>query len=122
MVPEDENGRPKTGYYLVRLVKKGWAVAAEIHVEDGRYFLTVDGEDQGGQWPVERFGRGLLEWLGVVDADIFGRVLQFGEPCDEATYLHRLAVKDWALNHSPQHPAATPWLPINLRTVVTEEF
>ncbi len=116
--------RPLPGYYLVRMVRKGWPVAARIDLSNGRYAVECDGIAADGSWTEDEIESIAAESLmeGRLWDHPLLRVSCFGEPCDEATYRHRLAMKEWALVHNPRHPAANPMKPIDPRLLPAEDF
>lgn len=116
--------RPEPGYYLVRLVPKGWPVGARIVLADGRYSATVDDLPVPGSWTEEELEAEAAEWLsrGQLFDHPFLRVSLFGTPCTETDYQHRLALKAWAKQHRPTHPAANPEKPIDPRLLPADDF
>ena len=115
---------PQPGLYTLRLVPKGWPVAARLDRSvDGIWSCWIDGERVPGEWTQD----GLLEMLmmSFISADEaapIARLIVWGIPCDEATYQHRLAMKVWALMHSPRHPAANPRKSIDASTLAADDF
>ena len=83
------------GFYLLKLVGRGWAVGAKI-VENGDHFtIYIDGVSQG-VWSANQIETAVYEWITANNhAHPIARLLMYGEACDEATYEHRLAIKEW---------------------------
>ena len=113
---------PTPGYYLLRLMPKGWEVPARLIESDGIYTCEIDGEPVPGEWTADTLAMAMGDWVTASDSNPIVRLIIWGKPCDEAAYQHRLAVKGWALQHQPAHPAANPREPINLRLAPLTEF
>ena len=113
---------PKPGFYLLRLVPKGWEVAARLIETDGIFTCEIDGEPVPGEWTADTLAVAMGEWVTATASNPIVRLIIWGKPCDEAVYQHRLALKAWAFQHQPDHPAAKPRWPINLRLAPLTEF
>lgn len=50
------------------------------------------------------------------------RIVLFGELTDEATYRHRMALKEWAALHKPGHPCLSPTKPMDPNTLEASDF
>ena len=104
------------------LVAKGWKTPCRIFETDGAYSCEMNGEAVPGAWTSEQLEEFWAQFLTAERTHPLVQLVCHGEPCDETTYLYRVALKDWALKHSPQHPAANPRKPINLRLTEPDEF
>ncbi|HTI81810.1 MAG TPA: hypothetical protein VL614_15280 [Acetobacteraceae bacterium] len=90
------------GFYRVKLNRKGVWVAAEIRFVEGKATAFIDGELSVG---------GTDSWqLDAVD-----RIAIWGEKITPSEHNYLLAVAKHAREHQPDHPAANPKKPINLR-------
>lgn len=96
---------PVPGHYLLRLVKGGPRVAAQIvHDEDG-WMVMIDGKWSGPSrdpWLLPDLER--IHWGGRETTP------------DEAAY--RLAIKRYAETYTPDAPAANPKRPIDRDSVL----
>lgn len=118
---------PKPGYYLLRLVPKGWAVPVFIRQldEPGHPFVAeIDGVPLPSAWTSERLEAEAAESLsrGELFEHPMLRIVLFGRPCTEKEYRYRLALKEWATAHAPWHPCLTPTRPIDQRLLPAEDF
>ncbi len=114
---------PQPGLYTLRLVPKGWPVAARLdRSEDGIWSCWIDGERVPGEWIQDGLLAMLASWVQADDVAPIARLIVWGVPCDEGTYQHRLAMKAWALAHSPRHPAANPRKSIAPSTLAADDF
>lgn len=93
--------RPIPGHYLMRLVKHGPWVAAEIRRdENGRWYAMLDGVESG---PAED------PWsLPDLERIHFG-----GRDSYASETAYRLAMARFSREHRPDSPAANPRLAIN---------
>ena len=115
---------PGPGFYLVRLVPKGWEVPARIDFDGERYSAVVDESPLLGQWTADE-----LESL-VADAILVGelferqmtKLLVFGRPCTETEYRHKVETKRWAEENAGWHPCLHPQNPIDGRLLPAEDF
>ena len=109
---------PKPGYYLVRLVPKGWEVPVHVTASNEGWGVIVDGEAHPLTWARDDI---LLAYAGsLLNGGLFThpmlRVVLFGRAVDEGTYNYRLALKEWAALHDPAHPCLSPRNPVNIGT------
>ncbi len=93
---------PEPGFFLIRLVRKGWKVAARITLDDGLYRAEINGSPSGPAVADPLENRSVM------------RIWETGEKVEEGVYRHRLALKEWAENNDRTHPAANPRTPIDL--------
>jgi hypothetical protein len=110
-------GVPREGFYKVRLVNSGMWVAVRIWY--GQPIIDAETQDRSPRWCAEVDGR----------TDRFDKEAQHRVPLDalevwpfaaghpitrnEYGFLRKRAA--WAREHAPEHPAANPHQPINLR-------
>jgi hypothetical protein len=114
--------QPRPGFYSTHLVRGGIKVGVRIWF--GRPIIDGEEQDRSPRLCVEVDGRTdrldrdeqTGEPLGRVPLDV-DEVWPFCRPITEAEYryLRRLAV--WAQAHAPDHPAANPRDPIELRAM-----
>lgn len=98
---------PREGFYLLSMTRGGWKVAARLSLSGGKWVAIVDGEIDPTQPTPEQ----LLTMDATAHA--IGRIMLYGQECSEAEYLRRLAMKNWARDHAPNHPCLNPYAPIN---------
>jgi hypothetical protein len=92
---------PEEGYFRLRLVRGGWSVPAQISydVETG-WRATIDGaEREPNRDP-------------ALATDV-PRVWHYGRFIPEHEYEQLVALKAWAIEHSPRHPCVNPLKPID---------
>ena len=99
--PPRQSDKPEPGHYLMKLIRNGPWVAAQIVIEDDQWSVMID-----GAWS----GPSADPWL-LPDME---RVHWYGRPSTEAETKYRIGVKRWAEIHKPDHPAANPKSPILL--------
>lgn len=99
--PARQSDKPEPGAYLLRLVRNGPWVAAQITLENGQWRAMVD-----GKWEGPTADPWLLPSLETIH--------WYGRPSTVAEIEFRIGVKRWAEIHQPNHPAASPRSPINL--------
>lgn len=126
-VPSLQLTEPVPGYYLLRLVPKGWPVPVLIRRLDeiGHPFTAeIDGVPLPNAWTRERLETEAAESIsrGELFEHPFLRIVLFGQPCTETEYRHRLALKTWATAHAPWHPCLNPMRPIDQRLLPAEDF
>jgi hypothetical protein len=105
MVPLPESprvsDRPRPGCYLLRLVRGGPRVGAQIMQQsDGMWMVMIDGEWQGPA---------LDPWT----LPMMERVHFYGRETTPEEAAFRVGVKRWAEIYRPNHPAANPRKPID---------
>jgi hypothetical protein len=91
---------PEPGFYLLRLVKGGPWVGAEIRCQDGQWRVMVDGDWQGpvaDPWSLPNLER--VHWGGRTTT--------------ESEVRYRLARKRHAIIDAPNSPAANPRRPVD---------
>ena len=106
---------PRPGFYLVSLAREAWQVGAEIRFDGTLYSCSINGEEIPGSWTAKDLEGHWADWLTAESESPIVRIMVRGEPCTEDEYLFRIAMKDWALAHAPEHPAAKPTVPIDVR-------
>ena len=93
---------PEPGYFLMRLVRGGPHVPAQIiQHADGQWQAVIDGEARGSH-PDPAYA-----------VDVF-RIWHSGARTTSDEYHHRLRMKSWAQKNMPEHPAANPRKAITL--------
>lgn len=103
---EREAGRPEPGYFRLSLTKDGWAVPALLeHDEAFGWRATINGEVQPAH-PDPALAPGVM------------RIWDYGWRSDRETYDWLNALRTWATEVEPRHPAAYPDKPINPMTLV----
>lgn len=116
---------PRPGFYTLRLVRRGWAVPARIwkHLRpregdpEGAFFFTcsINGDAMPGEWKPEDLEAHWANWLTAEGESPIIKIMARGEECTEDEYNFRLEMKAWAVANSPEHPAARPDKPIDVR-------
>lgn len=87
---------------MIRLVRGGPYVPAEIVHADGEWSAIINGVLQGQPHAQPEKAPGVSKiWL-------------FGKRIDGKEYAYRRAVGDHVAKHDPEHPLATPNQPIDL--------
>ena len=105
-------------FLTVRLRAKAWGVPARITFEDdGRIECEIDGAVHG---PFTEDA--LTDFIGINPEHPVAKAIVWGQFCDEAVYAHRLALKRWAMDHQPDHPALSPMKPIDPRALEASDF
>jgi hypothetical protein len=109
---------PVAGYYGVRLVRGGYEVPVRLWF--GAPVLDGEEQDRAPRWCVEVAGKttkqdddGLPEYLDPFDYWPWCA----RSPISAAEYGHRLRLMAWAAEHAPNHPAANPYQPIDVRNL-----
>ena len=99
------DSEPQAGYYKTRRVRGGPWLPVVIWWHEGERDEAGDlQEDEGYRCEIdgERVSA-YLRWISVA-----------GRPIDEATFRRLSQLRDWADNHAPNDPYATPGKPIDL--------
>jgi hypothetical protein len=110
-------GTPIAGYYAMRLAKGGIKVAVRVWFGPP----TIDGEtqDRSPRWccSVDGITDKLVDGVRVPLDPIDDEVWPFCalHPIDQTEFLFLLKRTTWARTESPDHPAANPRKPIDLR-------
>jgi hypothetical protein len=110
-------GVPVAGYYRTRLINSGVWVAVRFWY--GAPIIGGEEQDRSPRWCVEVNGKSCRfdrEAQHRVPLDAF-YVWPFaaGHPITEREFHFLLKRKTWAVEHAPEHPAARPHEPIDLR-------
>lgn len=96
-----QSDKPTPGFYVLRLIKGGPWVGAEIRFEDGQWSVMIDGDTQGpsaNPWVLDRLAM----------------VHHYGRFSTESEVQFRIGQKRWAQIYSPSHSAANPRRAIDL--------
>lgn len=98
--------KPEPGYYLIRLVKNGPPVGAEIiHDDAGQWWTMVDDVLYGpARDPFQ------LETLCQVHS--------YGVESTQSEVAYRIELSRWAKAYSPNHPAANPKRPVDTENLI----
>jgi hypothetical protein len=110
-------GVPRAGYYKTRLVNSGMWVAVRFWY--GQPIIDGEVQDRFERWCVEVDGKtcrfdkkaGHRVPLDALDVWPFAA----GHPISRHEYGFLRKRAAWAREHAPEHPAAKPREPINLR-------
>lgn len=104
------------GFYLMRIVRKGPKVPAQIFFDGLLYRVEVNGKLAPDAWRPDE-----LEPLwgdAVIAGEAFNhpllRVVLFGERVTETEYRYRCELRAWAEKNQPDHSAAKPGEPVDL--------
>lgn len=110
-------GVPREGFYKARLVNSGLWVAVKVWY--GQPIIDGEVQDRFERWCIEVNGKTCRfdEEVGHrVPLDCLERwPWVCGRPITEGEYHFLLKRKGWAEEYDPEHPAATPYEPIDLR-------
>jgi hypothetical protein len=119
-----QNNPQADTYYLVSVVAKGWAVPAHLSRHGDVIQLTQNGSQHPETWSVRELPDAFADAVagGTLFEHPLFRVVLFGERCDETTYRHRLAIREWAVNHASWHPSLRPDQPIDQRLLPATDF
>lgn len=121
-LPSRSPTAPIPGFYLLRLVSKGWGVPCLLTLDDGKYTAVIDGVQLAGEYGEEQLEAMLFDWLTAREPHPLIQLVLRGEPCDAATYHQRLARKEWAREHSPEDPCLHPTKPMDRRLLRADAF
>lgn len=112
---------PVAGHYVTRLVKGGPRVPVRIWF--GRAVIDGEMQDRGLDWRVQIGERtdqfekdeetGYRCRIPLPVSKVWPHCGRW--PISPTEYLHLMKVKQWAEEHAPEHPAANPYLPIDLK-------
>jgi hypothetical protein len=110
-------GEPVAGTYKTRLVNSGMWVAVKFWY--GRPIIDDEEQDRSPRWCVvvngrtDRFDKEAQHRVPLEALDVWPWAA--GNPISEREYQFLLRRKTWAVEYAPEHPAARPHEPINLR-------
>lgn len=97
---------------------------SRVTIENDVIQITVNGLQHVESWSVADLPELLAE--ATMEGRLFEhplfRIVLFGKPCDETEYRHRLALRDWAVDNAPWHPALHPERPIDARILPATDF
>lgn len=96
---------PQPGFFRMRLVKRGPYVPAKIENVDGKWSATINGKPQLPTHEDPMLASGVLD------------IWHSAKIIDEAEYKYLIGLKEWAERVKPDHPAANPYKPIDLKTL-----
>lgn len=115
--------QPRAGTYSMKLAKGALQVA--VRIWHGQPIIDGEVQDRSLRWCAEVDGEtdrplynddGLVVGREPIDAaEVWERCC--GRPISEHEYRFLLRRKAWAVEHAPDHPAANPYKPIDLRTL-----
>ena len=114
--------RPVPGYYLLRRVRRGWAVPCQVIADAGRFMCILNGEPLTGAWSEDELSAFWADYLTAESVHPLVQIQLHGVTCDKATYDHRLAMKAWAERNQPDHPCLHPIRPIDPNKMPADEF
>jgi hypothetical protein len=100
-----QSDTPRPGYYLLRLVRGGPWVAAQVARDPAGWRCMIDGTWEGpaaDPWSLR--GMETIHWSGRETT---------AEDCQR-----RIGLARWAKIHEPDHPAANPRRPIDLDRII----
>lgn len=112
---------PQAGFYRMRLVRGGPVVAVRIWF--GAPVIDGEEQDRAPQWCVEIDGKSdrweIDDDTGYrcrvpLDVDMAWPRCAW-HPVDRREYDFLLRRKTWAVEHAPEHPAANPHQPVDVR-------
>jgi hypothetical protein len=114
--------QPRPGFYSTRLVRGGLKVGVRIWF--GQPIIDGEVQDRSHRLCIEVDGRtdrlerheASGEPVGRVPLDV-DEVWPFCVPITEAEYRYLRRRAAWAREHAPDHPAANPRDPVDLRSM-----
>jgi hypothetical protein len=109
----------QAGFYRYRRVKRGPWMPATVSVEDGMIYIVESDARLKVGITADAYADLIIDAVAdgaAFESDLI-RVVWFGEPIDEAEYLHMLKILAWARLNQPDHPMLRPDEPIVLRDV-----
>src|SRR5439155_27202766 len=118
----EQIGEARPGFYTVRLVRGGLSVPVKIWF--GRPIIDGEEQDRSPRLCIEVDGRTCRpeidettgERIGRVPLDpIYDDIWPSCRPISEREYLFMRRRSAWAREHAPDHPAADPRKPVDLR-------
>lgn len=105
-------GVPRRGFYGARLINGGIAVG--VMIWHGCPVIAGERQDRSPRWCIAVNGR-TIDKNGEL-LDVYERwPFVCGEPISHREFAFRKRRHLWARKHKPEHPAANPYQPINLR-------
>ena len=105
-------GVPVAGFYGARLINGGIAVG--VMIWHGCPVIAGERQDRSPRWCIAV--NGLTTDKNGELLDVFDRwPFVGGEPISHREYAFRKRRRLWARKHAPEHPAANPFEPIDLR-------
>jgi hypothetical protein len=112
MIRAPQVGVPQTGFYGARLINGGISVG--VMIWHGCPVIAGERQDRSPRWCIAVNGRTTDkngELLDVLERWPF----VCGEPISHREFAFRKRRRRWAREHAPEHPAAKPHDPIDLR-------
>jgi hypothetical protein len=105
-------GVPRAGFFRTRLTNGGIYVG--VMIWHGCPVIAGERQDRGLRWCIAVNGRTTSRDGELLD--VFERwPFVCGEPISHREYAFMKRRRRWAREHAPEHPAAKPFEPINLR-------
>jgi len=93
-------GKPEPGFYKRRLTKGGPWVAVRFFIENAVLRVEVDGRTHRAGQPIDPYEEWPLCW-----------------PSNDREFAFFAMLREWAVKHQPNHPAARPEQPIDLNAI-----
>lgn len=111
--------RVEPGLYRIRLVAGGPWVAAQITIQDGMIYLSINGEPAILGITESMYFDIVAELTAAGDAfrNPIIAAAWFGHRINDDEYHYLIAVSRWAREHAPDHPMARPEKPIKPQSV-----
>jgi hypothetical protein len=92
--------QPVAGFYSLRVRRDGPKVPVRFWCDGDQWHVEVDGERQWGGVPIDPFE----VWPFVA-----------GRAISQSDFEHYVRLRVWARMYDPDHPAANPFKPVDLR-------
>ena len=104
------------GYFLIKLVRGGPPVPAQILFDGLLYRVEVNGKLAPDAWRPDELDPlwGDAAIAGEAFSHPLLRVVLFGKKVTELEYRYRCELRAWAEKNAPDHSAAKPGEPVDL--------
>jgi len=104
------------GFFLVRLVRKGPRVPAQVLFDGMLFRVEINGKQAPDAWRPDELDAlwGDTAMQGEAFSHPLLRIALFGERISELEYRYRCLLRDWAERNDPGHSAARPGAPVDL--------
>jgi hypothetical protein len=121
-LPEWLTDTPVAGFYAMPLCRRGIPVAIRLYW--GQPIIDGVRQDRSPRWCVIINGSSACNFYSATGGEVLGRVPHDVErvwpycarwPISPFEYRFLLRRAAWARHYAPDHPAARPWQPVDIR-------